>query len=425
MGLFRKAVIVVLVGIAIKFFFFRETPPPPVFGGQVQSGFESVEKAFRQNFEEGFEPDGAAYAVCHRGKIVVDLWGGYSDKASLRPWKQDTMTTVFSTTKGVAALVVAVLVDRGLLNYDDLVIKYWPEFGKHGKANVTVKWLVSHQAGLAALDGKVTLEAVRNWRLMSKLFEDQVPNWPPGTDAGYHALTHGWLCDQLVRRVDPQHRSLGKYFQDEIAKPFGIDFYIGLPRDQLYRVSRMTVATFWDLVKRLDDWPYVEFLAKFTFRRQNPFMAKIMNNPDWLISDNTYFKFNNPDLHEIEMPAANGMGTARALARLYCLLDGTELVSKTTLNKISQPIIVGQEDRVVGLNISWGWGFMHTLNNQGQWQIGHPGYGGQNAKYDPQERVAIAYIRNNMAPDMGEMTRTFRNLQHATFESIRAQKSKS
>jgi len=231
------------------------------------------------------------------------------------------------------------------------------------------------------------------------------------------------LCDQLVRRVDPEQRSLGTFFNDEIAKKFDIDFFIGLPRDQLYRAARMTSTTYWDILIRLDDWAYSQFFFKI-LTGYKPLLKKAAQNPNWLEARGKYFKFNDPDNHELEIPAGNGIGTARALAKLFCLLDGSELLSRATVDKILKPVRTTPEDLVIGLNITWGWGFMHTRSPEGTYQIGHPGYGGQNGKYDPQEHLAFAYLRNHMAPEMGELTRTFRTLQHATYESVQKLRTK-
>jgi len=299
------------------------------------------------------------------------------------------------------------------------VIKYWPEFGKHGKDNVTVKILVGHEAGLAALDEPITWEIQQDWRKMSTLFENQVPYWPPG----YHALTFGWLCEQLVRRVDPQHRSLGQFLQEEIAKPFNIDFFIGIPREELYRMARLAPPSIWDVIIRLDDWPFVEMLLTHLFKKK-PLLHKVMGNPEWFTGKQGGFIGNNPDFQEVEIPAVNGVGTARALARLFCLLDGSELLSKNTVDKITKPVTFDQEDNVIGMNLTTGWGFLFTKNPDGHYRTGHPGYGGQNAKFDPHEHLAYAYLRSNVAPDMFEYTRTFRNLQNALYQSTKALKAK-
>jgi len=267
------AVIAVISFIASSF--LRQNSLPLSFGGRVEPGFESVEKIFRENFENGFEAGGAAFAACYKGKMVVDLWGGYADSGAVRPWKEDTISIAFSTTKGVASLCIALLVDRGLLSYDDLVTKYWPEFGRHGKDKVTVKMLIGHEAGLAGIDEPITKDALKDWKLMSKVFENQVPNWPPGTSAGYHTVTHGFICDQLLRRVDPKHRSLGQFFKEEIAEPHSIDFHIGLPRDQHHRVARLTSFGLRDVLIRVGDFTFLKIFYRHGHSRPKRVDQKI------------------------------------------------------------------------------------------------------------------------------------------------------
>lgn len=191
--------------------------------------------SFSENFEKDWEKGGAAVAVYHKGKLVADLYGGYADKEARRLWRKDTLNVSFSSTKAVSALCIAMLVDRGHLAYDDLVIKYWPEFGKYGKDKITIQWILSHMAGLAYLDAPISLEdAKSNPEEIARLFENQHPNWTPGQAVGYHALTckctlfeltisfclfsDGWLLDQIVRRADPKHRSLGEFYRQEIAE---------------------------------------------------------------------------------------------------------------------------------------------------------------------------------------------------------------
>ncbi|VDK29916.1 unnamed protein product [Gongylonema pulchrum] len=183
---------------------------------------------FSDNFTQKWESDGAALAIYVNGEKVVDLWGGYSDSLSYRKWRNDTMTLLFSSTKSVCAICFAMLVDRGLVAYDDLVTKYWPEFGQYGKENITIEMLLSHQAGLAYIDGAVEEKDVKDWTRLSKLFENQAPNWTPGQCLGYHGYTLGFLIDQLIRRIDLNKRSLVQFFKDEVVGPYGKLFSLQL-----------------------------------------------------------------------------------------------------------------------------------------------------------------------------------------------------
>uniref|UniRef100_A0A914XPA8 Beta-lactamase-related domain-containing protein n=1 Tax=Plectus sambesii TaxID=2011161 RepID=A0A914XPA8_9BILA len=321
---------------------------PSHFGGHVDEQFELVEATFRKNFFDGWERDGASFVVYHKGKKVVDLWGGYADTAALRKWEEDTISVAFSSTKAVAALCVALLVDRGQLKYDDLVTKHWPEFGKHGKENVTVQWLLSHMAGLAYIDEVITEQDALDHKRLARIFEEQVPNWPPGTATGYHALTYGWLVDQLIRRADPQKRGIGQFFRENIAKPNNIDFHIGLPKEQQYRVARLTLPSIMDTISEMmTDIRVVKFVASMVKILSDTPLSRVIKNPSWLkaqtsdirvvkfvasmvkilsdtplsrvIKNPSWLKavgiitFNNPDYHRMEQAAALGIGNARSL----------------------------------------------------------------------------------------------------------------
>ena len=198
--------------------------------GFVKPRFERVRQAFAANFEKG-EELGAACCVFHRGEKVVDLWGGVRDKVTNSPWEENTMALVHSTTKGVAGLTMALAESRGLFDYDERVSRYWPEFRQFGKEGITVRQLLSHQAGLFALDVKIDKKLVRDLDHLGVVLARQKPAWRPGDRQAYHGITLGFYESELLRRVDPLHRSLGQYFREELAKPLDVDFYIGLPEE--------------------------------------------------------------------------------------------------------------------------------------------------------------------------------------------------
>src|SRR5512137_1419300 len=198
--------------------------------GIVQPGFEAVHEAFVENFERRGEL-GAACAVYHRGERVVDLWGGVRSRATGEPWEADTMVLVHSTTKGMASLATALAHSRGLLDHDERVATYWPEFAQNGKERITVRQLFSHQAGLFELDERPTRSLVADPDRLAVVLARQEPRWPAGTRQAYHAITLGFYQSELLRRVDPKHRTLGRFFQDELATPLELDFYIRLPEE--------------------------------------------------------------------------------------------------------------------------------------------------------------------------------------------------
>src|SRR5687767_4123309 len=196
--------------------------------GFVNPGFEAVREAFAENFAKRREV-GAACCAYHKGEKVVDLWGGVRNIATGEPWEENTMALVYSTTKGLAAMTLAVAHSRGWLDYDAPVSKYWAEFAQNGKEKITVRQLLAHQAGLFALDVPIDKSLVADLDRLAEVLARQKPAWEPGTRQGYHAVTIGFYEGELLRRIDPQHRSLGQFFQDEIATPLGLDFYIRLP----------------------------------------------------------------------------------------------------------------------------------------------------------------------------------------------------
>ena len=257
-------------------------------GGTTAEGWEFVRPLFEENFVK--ERDlGASVAVYHQGRLVVDLWGGLVDRDCQQPYDDNTLQLVFSTTKGLVAVAAALCVQRGYLDYSALVTKYWPEYGKHGKENTTVADVLSHRAGLPY--ELLPLEEFLNWTAIIHSLEEQRPVWPPGSTHGYHALTYGWLAGELVRRVDPKGRTLGGFIQEEIADVIGMDFYVGLPVEQLSRVAPITFS--------------IADLQAINLTIQNTFLV-----------------YNEPRVQRAEIPGANGITNARSLARLYASLIG-------------------------------------------------------------------------------------------------------
>ncbi|KHJ86997.1 beta-lactamase [Oesophagostomum dentatum] len=318
-------VLVALLAYAVQLCFYRADEELHV-DGEVDEAFKGVREAFSANFLEGWERGGASFVVYHNGRKVVDLWGGYADRDCERLWRRDTLNVAFSSTKAFAALCVAKLVDEGHLKYDDLVTKFWPEFGKHGKGNVTVRWLLGHRAaelflrfpaGLAYTDNKIDYPTANDWKAIAKVFEEQTPNWPPGTETGYHAITYGWLADQIVRRVDPKHRSIGVYFREEFGEKYNLDFYIGLPHCEAHRVSRLTLPSAWDTLQEIAHKPSDFNVFRFIHQMwTNGPLSRVGHNVPWIAFMNR-MTLNNPDFYGIEQAGVLGIGTARAMAELF------------------------------------------------------------------------------------------------------------
>jgi len=364
--------------------------------GHVSNGFEAVRDAFRENFLLRREL-GAACCVYREGKKVVDLWGGIRNKATGEPWQEDTMVIVRSATKGLAAMTLALAHSRGWLNYDERVCVYWPEFGQRGKENITVRQLLAHQAGLFAFDEPVNRDVVADLDRLADVMARQSPAWEPGMRQGYHAVSIGFYEGELLRRVDPLHRSLGQFFQEEIATPLDLDFHIRVPEE--IPNSRLAIVENASTIETLLGSPIRLTLATLN-RRSNTFRALFTNPGVAIWRDRKHICARN-----VEAPAVGGVGTARAMARAYGVFatGGRELKLRAeTLEALKGPAIppkFGFYDEIMKGEIQFSLGyckpgpsapFGHPTS------FGHPGAGGSFAFADPETGTGYAYVTNRM-----------------------------
>lgn len=370
-----------------------------MINGSVEPGFEKVREKFIENFKRGDEV-GAACAAYHKGKKVVDLWGGYRDKKSKDPWKEDTMVLVFSTTKGMSSMGVALAHTKGYFEYDEKVSKYWPEFAQNGKENVTVRQLLSHQAGLCAIDEPMDLDTLGNVERMGEIIAAQTPLWEPGKKHGYHGISLGWYESELIRKTDPKHRTIGQFFQDEIAKPLGIEFYIGLPEDiPDSRIANIHAPMYkFRMIFNLKKIPkpFVRaFLKKGTITNRSFSNPKILGE---------IVKYNTRAMRRIELPASNGIGLVRDIAKLYGIfaMGGHELnIKQETLDAIMKPADdpeLGRFDEVLQVESRFSLGFVkpspeHQFGTSEK-AFGTPGAGGSFGYADPDTQTGFAYAMN-------------------------------
>ncbi|HSA57708.1 MAG TPA: serine hydrolase domain-containing protein [Gemmatimonadaceae bacterium] len=363
-------------------------------GGRVARGFEEVRVEFERNFAERGEI-GAAVAAYWRGEKVVDLWGGRRTPTGDAPWKADTMVPVMSTTKGLAAMTLAMANARGWLDYEAPIARYWPEFAQHGKAGITVRQLLGHQAGLVLLDEKLTVERMHDLDDLARLLARQKPAWPPGTRHGYHSLTLGLYMQELMRRVDPAHRTIGRFFRDEIAVPLGLDFYIGLPREiPDERVARVRPLSRWRGLLALRYTPVAT-----TMRIIRP--GSLLRRSLAVLED---LDMNDRRSLEIEVPAGNGVGTARAIARVYSALaeGGAELgiTPETFARVVVPPPDPRGPDVVLGVPSYFSLGFLRPGPDVGFGSsaraLGAPGAGGSFGFADPDAHLGYAYVMNRL-----------------------------
>ena len=369
--------------------------------GNVAEGFEPVREAFGENFTRRNDL-GAACCVYYRGRKVVDLWGGIRNKATGEPWEEDTKVAVFSTAKGMAGLAMALAHSRGWLDYEQRVCVYWPEFAQQGKENVTVRQLLSHQAGLCALDAAVDRTVAADLNRLAVILAQQKPLWEPGTRQAYHAQTLGFYEGELLRRVDPRHRSLGQFFQDEMASPLQLDFYLRLPEE--IPNAKLAPVEQASPMARMFNTALPLMLASMDPR--SPTYRAVFKNPGpflFLDRDRVYAR-------GFENPSGNGVGTARAIAQAYSVFSGggRELdLRPETLEALMAPAVPplhGFYDEVMKKEMCFSLGFLkpnatYPFGNPGA--FGEPGAGGSFALADPEAGIGYAYVTNQMGAKLG------------------------
>jgi CubicO group peptidase (beta-lactamase class C family) len=362
--------------------------------GHVSRGFEGVREAFAENFVRRGELGGACCAF-HGGEKVVDLWGGIRNKQTSEPWEQDTMVIIYSATKGLAAMTLAIAHSRGWLNYEERVCAYWPEFAQNGKERITVRQLLAHQAGLFALDEAVDRDLAADVDRLAVVLARQKPAWEPGTRQAYHAITLGFYEGELLRRVDPQHRSLGQFFQDEIAAPLGLDVYIRLP--EAIPNSRLATIAQPSLFEMLRGFG-LRFTLEAMNRRSNFHRALI----------GSQFPHDEQRIYarNFEVPSGGAVGTARAIAHAYSVFatGGRELgLRAETLELLAAPAIPptrGFYDECMKVaGVQFALGFMKSsraLPFGSAGSFGSPGAGGALGFSDPRAGIGYAYVTSKM-----------------------------
>jgi CubicO group peptidase (beta-lactamase class C family) len=364
-----------------------------VVEGRISSGFEPVREAFADNFTRRGELGGAC-CVYYNGEKVVDLWGGIRNKQTGEPWEADTMVLVYSATKGLAAMTLAVAHSRGWLDYEERIAHYWPEFAQHGKGAITVRQLLAHQAGLFALDEPIDRSVVSDLDRLAVVLARQRPAWEPGTRQAYHAITLGFYEGELLRRIDPRHRTLGQFFEDEIATPLDPDVYIRLPEH--IPNSRLALLARPRPLDMLFGFP-----LRFTVEAMNPRsrIVRALRGSELAHDDERVYARN------LEVPSGGAVGTARAIARAYGVFasGGQELgLRPETLNLLAAPAVPptrGFYDECFKGAVRFSLGFMKpspTWPFGSPDSFGAPGSGGSLGFADPAMGVGYAYVTSQM-----------------------------
>lgn len=363
----------------------------PVIDGTCEPRFQRVRDAFADNFALHGEV-GATVAVTVDGKLVVDLWGGHADAARTRSWTRDTIVNIASSTKGPTAICAHRLVDRGLLDLEANVATYWPEFAQAGKATLPVHLLLSHRAGLPAIEKPLPTEAFYDWDRMTRALAAQKPWWEPGTQHGYHAFTFGWLVGEVVRRITG--KSLGTYWREEVAQPLGIDCHIGLAAEHDARVAEFIPVP--PPPPGQPD-PETEFL-----KQAGPMTQKAINNPPKTVAD-----MNTRAWRGAEIPAGNAHTHARALARAFGALacggevDGVRVLSASSVKRARTEQASGPDAVLFGMPTRFGLGFSlapagASIGSASAAAFGSFGAGGSMVFADPETRISFAYVMNQM-----------------------------
>lgn len=355
--------------------------------GTVAPGFEPVRERFAANFlrDDHCREVGAALTVFQGERCVVDVWAGHMDAGGEQPWRKDTLLNVYSTTKGMVACCIALLVDRGALRYDDTVASVWPEFAQNGKQHITIEQVLSHQAGLPAFEAPTTLEDLYDWHARCAALAGQKTRWTPGEKTAYHPITYGYLAGEIVRRVSGH--SVGEFLQKELALPLQADFFIGLEPELDRRVAT-TLAP-----KNLIDPSALPAIEETRLSVTNPMLnPRAANTAQW---------------RRAEMPALNGHASADAIARVYAMLanGGTfarrRLLSPATIERMTQ-VRSDRMDLTLGMAASWAAGVVlngtTTFFGPNPRSYGHSGWGGSFGCADQEKRLAIGYVCNQMGP---------------------------
>lgn len=366
--------------------------------------FAIVRDEFERNFTER-EDVGASFAVTVDGEYVIDIWGGHRDGAKTLPWEKDTIVNVFSSTKPMYYLAALMLVDRGELDFYEKVTRYWPEYGQNGKENTEVRHFMSHSAGLPGFGEQLTLPQLCDWDYVIQLLERQEPWWPPGTLAHYHALTQGFLIGELVRRITG--RSLGTFFRDEIAQPLGADFYIGVDPDLFPRVAEMLMVPPWPKGHEQPKPPAMPEELK----------GRVDGIPDCMPGET-----NSEIWRRAEVPAGNGHGNARSVARVSSLVANGGTVDNVTLLSEEGVERIFDKQMVMG-DVQLGMGY--GLNQK---RVGAPdeskvcwwgGAGGSTNLVDMTHRASMSYVMNQMNYDIVGGPRGY-GLHKSFYKALRA-----
>ena len=362
--------------------------------GSFHEDFQEVAETFAQNFDK-YKEIGSSVCVVVDGETTVDLWTGYKNEQRKDEWDENTLSVAFSSTKAALALCAHILIDRGQLNEKEKVIKYWPEYGKKGKEETTVEMILNHSAGLPAFRAQVEEGGFFDWEYMVELLENEEPFWTPGEETGYHMMTTGWLIGEIVRRVSG--KSLGKFFNDEISKPYNLEYWIGLPQSEDKRVAKVT-----PFKASPSDKPSGFATA---FRTDPTSMQRLS------LTNTGGYDYNAKETYRAEIGGVGGITNARSLAKLLTPLaqNNDKLLSKTYVKRLSESNVKSDIDNMLLFPTNFSEGFMLHMDNRDSFEgeggsfiigknaFGHVGFGGSSATFaDPDCKMSFGYLVNKL-----------------------------
>ena len=384
--------------------------------GYCHEDFLEVQRIFNHNFFK-YGEIGSSLCVIVDGEIVVDIWAGHKNKHKTKEWSENTLSIAFSSTKAALALCAHILIERGELGLKEKVTKYWPEYGKNGKEKTTVEMILNHSAGLPAFKTSVKENGFLDWSYMIKLIENEKPFWDPGKETGYHMMTTGWLIGEIIRRVTG--KSFGEFFNDELAQPYGLNYWIGLPQTEDERVAEII-----PFVPSPQDKPS-DFATAFRNDRNSMQRLSLTNTGG--------YDYNAIQTYRAELGAIGGITDARSLAKLLSPLaqNNEELLSKKTIKKLSKSNIKTPIDNMLLFPTNFSNGFMLNMNNLNTFEgeggsfligknaFGHVGYGGSSATFaDPDSKISFGYLTNRLGGEYLINERA-QSLIDASYKSLR------
>ena len=383
--------------------------------GYCHEDFQEVAEIFAQNFDK-YNEIGSSLCVVVDGETAVDIWGGYTNEQRTDEWNNETLSVAFSSTKAALALCAHILIEREELKTEDKVVKYWPEFGKKRKEETTVGMILNHTAGLPAFASPVEQGGFFDWEYMIGLLENEEPFWIPGEKTGYHMITTGWLIGELIKRVTG--KSLGEFFNEEVSKPYNLEYWIGLPDSEVGRVAKVT-----PFKSSPSDKPS-EFAE--TFRSKPNSMQRLS------LTNTGGYDYNSADTYKAEIGGVGGITNARSLAGMLTSLaqNDEKLLSKKTVKRLSQSYSVPGKDSMLMLPTRFSEGLMIHMDNRDNFDgeggsfiigpnaFGHVGFGGSSATFaDPDYKMSFGYMVNKLG---GEylISERCQNLINASYTSL-------